>query len=88
MKFDLLWKLKLEEISSEIMNVEPLRIKTLVRNGLPKRGGVYLVTNQNDECVYVGKTGDLRRRVFDAHLNGKGRSSFRQASGSKKDKEE
>ncbi|TGE31101.1 hypothetical protein E4K68_19235 [Desulfosporosinus sp. Sb-LF] len=38
-----------------------------------------MFTNQDDECVYVGKTGDLRDRVYDAHLNGKGESGFRRA---------
>lgn len=79
MNFDQLWKSKLDKISLEIMALEPLQIKALVRYDFPKSGGVYLFTTQNDDCVYVGKTGDLRDRVYDVHLNGKGESSLRKA---------
>ncbi|WP_251026685.1 GIY-YIG nuclease family protein [Bacillus sp. ISL-46] len=69
----------MEQISFDIMTLKPLEIKTLTRYNFPKKGGVYLFTTKDDECVYAGKTGDLRDRVFDVHLNGKGKSSFRQA---------
>lgn len=79
MKFDPSWESKLEQLTHEILKLEPLDIKPLSRFNFPKKGGVYLFTTQDDECVYVGKTGDLRERIFDVHLNGKGKSSFRQA---------
>ena len=52
----------------------------MLRKQLPTVGGVYAFTDLADEVsVYVGKTGNLRKRIFDAHLNGTGRSCFRQA---------
>ncbi|MDR3583825.1 MAG: GIY-YIG nuclease family protein [Desulfosporosinus sp.] len=79
MKFDPSWKSKLEQLIHEILKLEPLKIKPLSRLDFPRKGGVYLFNTQDDECIYVGKTGDLRDRVFDIHLNGKGKSRFRQA---------
>jgi hypothetical protein len=79
MNCDPLWKSNLEKICFDIMALEPLQINGLVRYDFPKKGGVYLFTTQEDECIYVGKTGDLRNRVYDVHLNGKGKSSLRDA---------
>lgn len=62
------------------MNQTSIEIRILDRYAFPKKGGVYAFsTAEQDECVYVGKSADLRDRVFDVHLNGKGISSFRQA---------
>ena len=79
MKIDSIWKSKLERVSNDIVKLAALQIKTMERYDLPKKGGVYLFTTQDDECVYVGKTSDLRRRVFDVHVNGRGKSSLRDA---------
>jgi YHS domain-containing protein len=51
MNIDPIWKSKLEQISFDIMKLEPLEIKTLSRNDFPKKGGVYFFTTQDDECV-------------------------------------
>ncbi|MFC7680323.1 GIY-YIG nuclease family protein [Paenibacillus sp. GCM10028914] len=80
MKTDPQWTLQIEQLAETFMNQTPVEIRTLDRYDFPKKGGVYAFTTiDQDECVYVGKSGDLRDRVFDVHLNGKGKSSFRQA---------
>ncbi|WP_179136184.1 hypothetical protein [Paenibacillus sp. 32352] len=80
MKIEPQWKLQIEQLANSFMNLTPLGIRTLDRYAVPKKGGVYAFTTiDQDECVYIGKSGDLRDRVFDVHLNGKGRSSLRDA---------
>lgn len=80
MKIDPQWKLQIEQLAETFMNEIPVKIRTLDRYAFPKKGGVCAFTTiVQDECVYIGKSGDLRDRVFDVHLNGKGESSFRHA---------
>lgn len=80
MKVDPQWKLQIEQLADTFMNQTPVEIRTLDRYAFLKKDGVYAFTTvDQDECVYVGKSGDLRDRVFDVHLNGKGKSSLRHA---------
>lgn len=80
MMIDPHWKLQIEQLADTFMNLTPVEINTLDRYAFPKKGGIYAFTTiDQDECVYVGKSGDLRDRVFDVHLNGKGKSSLRDA---------
>ncbi|GMK39076.1 hypothetical protein PCCS19_21300 [Paenibacillus sp. CCS19] len=80
MLIDPQWKLQLEQLADMFIKLKPVEIRTLERYAFPKKGGVYAFTTiDQDECVYVGKSGDLRDRVFDVHLNGKGKSSLRDA---------
>ncbi|MFC5528367.1 GIY-YIG nuclease family protein [Cohnella yongneupensis] len=74
------WKLQVEQTADALIQQTPVEIKPLTRFDFPKKGGVYAFTTvEDDKCIYVGKSGDLRDRVFNAHLTGKGRSSRRGA---------
>jgi hypothetical protein len=74
------WKLTLDDKMKQFLDQSPVSLVSLNRYDFPKSGGVYMFSNISDsDCVYVGQSIDLRDRVFDTHLNGKGRSSFRDA---------
>ncbi|MCY9763192.1 GIY-YIG nuclease family protein [Paenibacillus alvei] len=81
MRIDPIWKLQLEKLADNFMNLIPVQVHNLDRYAFPKKGGVYAFSNiSQDECIYVGKTIDFRNRVFDTHLNGiKGKSNLRAA---------
>ncbi|EJW13834.1 GIY-YIG nuclease family protein [Paenibacillus alvei] len=78
MRIDPIWKLQLEQLADNVMNLIPVQVHNLDRYAFPKTGGVYAFsTISQDECTYVGKTIDFRKRVFDTHLNGiKGKSEI------------
>ncbi|WP_054025077.1 GIY-YIG nuclease family protein [Bacillus sp. FJAT-28004] len=80
MKIDTEWKNQLEGSLDHFLQLTPLIINTLNRSDFPLTGGLYMFSRLDDkECIYIGKSGNLRNRVFDAHLKGNGKSSFRNA---------
>lgn len=74
------WRNSLEKSLSDFLATNPRKIESLNRYDFPLTGGVYMFSTLDDkECIYVGKSSKLRNRVFDTHLNGKGKSSLRHA---------
>ena len=57
----------------EVLSHPPLRFDSLKPSTVPEDGGVYLISDHSqgaEEIVYVGLTGNLRRRVCSDQLHG------------------
>ena len=67
------WKHTLVDKLNAITKRPPLRFSEMTPKCLPARGGVYLITaraKDHEIPYYVGRTGNLRRRLYTNHLMG------------------
>ncbi len=72
-KQDKTWISFLEERYEEIVNFKPVSFHTLIPSMIPQAKGVYLITackSQYELPYYVGRTVNLRRRIYTNHLMG------------------
>ena len=61
------------QLLEQLLSVRPLSFNGLPRNELPTEGGIYrisLVEPTKDETAYIGKTGNLKERLYTNHLMG------------------
>lgn len=64
----------------ELLARESLSFGNVVSGKVPDRPGVYVIFNEQDEIIYVGRTRNLRRRLLRDHRRGNVRGSqFRKA---------
>ena len=54
----------------ELLQQEDLLFSEAKPSKIPKRAGVYLISNNSDEPYYIGRTKNLRRRLYRNHLMG------------------
>ncbi|MHA2064211.1 MAG: GIY-YIG nuclease family protein [Candidatus Thorarchaeota archaeon] len=67
------WQRFLESSLESLLQSPTLAFKDMKPSSLPKRAGVYLVTvhkRGKEEPYYVGRTTNLRRRLYTNHLMG------------------
>jgi len=64
----------------EILSTQSFSFKDVTPNQVPKKAGIYIIFNENNEIIYIGRTKNLRRRLLSDHKIGniKG-SQFRKA---------
>lgn len=63
------------QLLDELMANQSFSFNGLPRNGLPTTGGIYRISlvepiESEDNTAYVGKTGNLRERLYTNHLMG------------------
>ncbi|MEM3407083.1 MAG: GIY-YIG nuclease family protein [Candidatus Aenigmatarchaeota archaeon] len=65
---------------NEILATQSFSFKNVSHNQIPEKAGVYIIFNENNEAIYIGRTKNLRRRLLSNHRSGniKG-SQFRRA---------
>ena len=54
----------------ELLQQEDMLFSELKPSGIPERAGVYLISNNSSEPYYVGRTKNLRQRLYNNHLMG------------------
>jgi hypothetical protein len=62
----------------DLLSGDPIRFESLAASSLPPEGGVYFISDlsqRNEIVVYVGLTGNLRKRVYTQQLQGHKESS-------------
>lgn len=58
-----------------LLNSKTHNFSSIIIKDIPKVSGVYAIFGENCDLLYVGKTGNLQRRLIDNHLRGGRRSS-------------
>ena len=67
------WRKFVNGAYKRLMVADPLAFAEMTPSKLPQTGGVYLITARIDGCelaYYVGRSKDLRRRLYTDHLMG------------------
>jgi len=65
---------------NELMASQTFSFKNVNSTLVPKRAGVYLIFNEQNEVIYIGRTANLNRRLLGDHMRGNVRGSqFRRA---------
>ena len=64
----------------ELLASQSFSFRDVIRDSVPDNAGVYVIFNENEEIIYVGRTGNLRRRLLGDHRSGNVKGSqFRRA---------
>jgi len=64
----------------ELLACESFSFRDVTSEQVPKEPGVYVIFNERDKIIYVGRTRNLGRRLLGDHKNGNIRGSqFRRA---------
>jgi len=67
------WEQFLESILKTLLESPAITFAEMTPSKLPKRAGVYLITainNGGEEPYYIGRTTNIRRRLYTNHLMG------------------
>lgn len=69
------WNKFLDKSLTDLLNETPLSYKTdIIWSKLPEKAGVYLISEfskpQNEIALYIGRTKNLRNRIYRNHLMG------------------
>lgn len=67
------WQKFVDEAFHRLMNAESLPFSRMTPSKVPNKGGVYLITaqlNGSERAYYVGRSKNLRRRLYTNHLMG------------------
>lgn len=61
---------KAQAIHDRLINCEAVYFANLKFTTLEQTGGVYVIFNKTDKAIYVGRTKNLRQRLYNNHLHG------------------
>lgn len=68
------WKNELRSKLYELLTADKVEFKTLTPSKIIKAGGVYIITDsrnpENEIPYYIGRTKNLRQRIYTNHLMG------------------
>lgn len=68
------WQNDLKSKLNELLIADRLEFKTLIPRKITQEGGVYIITDSrnpgNEIPYYIGRTKNLRRRIYTNHLMG------------------
>jgi len=67
------WLNSLDNALQSLLLLNPIPFSTLTPSKIPERAGVYLITeklNKKETALYVGRTKNLRQRIYTNHLMG------------------
>lgn len=61
-----------KKIAEQLLNEEPLHFGNLKPSDIPEKiAGIYAIFDENtEETLYVGRSKDLKRRLYTNHLHG------------------
>ncbi|MEM3875231.1 MAG: GIY-YIG nuclease family protein [Candidatus Bathyarchaeia archaeon] len=54
----------------ELLGGRSFNFRNVVSSEVPNEPGVYVIFNERDEIIYVGRTKNLRRRLLGDHKRG------------------